>query len=135
MLLEQGLDVLHNVELLVAGGSPEIIALNHIFLGAHGGLHQTTLGTLIAHQRHKNLCFLWIKLREVLPHGTRQIAEAIVEATSKGTFSLVGGGDSAAAVSQFKLGNGVSYVSTGGGALLEYFEGKELPGVKMITES
>ena len=72
---------------------------------------------------------------QAFENGTRQIAEAIVEATSKGTFSLVGGGDSAAAVSQFKLGNGVSYVSTGGGALLEYFEGKELPGVKMITES
>jgi phosphoglycerate kinase len=67
--------------------------------------------------------------------GTRSIAEAIVEATKNGAFSLIGGGDSAAAVSKFGFYDGVSYVSTGGGALLEYMEGKELPGVKAINES
>ncbi len=65
--------------------------------------------------------------------GTRSVAEAVVEATKKGAFSLIGGGDSAAAVSKFGFTNNVSYVSTGGGALLEYMEGKELPGVKAIN--
>jgi phosphoglycerate kinase len=65
-------------------------------------------------------------------NGTRQVADAIVEATSKGSFSLVGGGDSVAAVNQFGIAEKVSYVSTGGGALLEYMEGIELPGVAAI---
>jgi phosphoglycerate kinase len=65
-------------------------------------------------------------------NGTRQVADAIVEATAKGAFSLVGGGDSVAAVNQFGIAEKVSYVSTGGGALLEYMEGIELPGVAAI---
>jgi phosphoglycerate kinase len=65
--------------------------------------------------------------------GTKAIAEAVVEATKNGAFSLIGGGDSAAAVAKFELEDDVSYVSTGGGALLEYMEGKELPGVEAIN--
>lgn len=67
-------------------------------------------------------------------HGTEQIAKIVADATSKGAYSLIGGGDSVAAINQFGLANKVSYVSTGGGALLEYMEGTELPGVKAILD-
>lgn len=69
---------------------------------------------------------------EKFEKGTKAVAEAVVRATSKGAFSLIGGGDSAAAVAKFGFEEKVSYVSTGGGALLEYFEGKVLPGVKAL---
>lgn len=68
-------------------------------------------------------------------HGTKCVAQAVAEATQKGAFSLVGGGDSVSAVNQFGYADKVSYVSTGGGAMLEYFEGKELPGIAAIKNS
>lgn len=67
-------------------------------------------------------------------NGTKSIAHAVAEATKNGAFSLIGGGDSAAAVQQFELSEQVSYVSTGGGALLEYFEGKTLPGMQALAD-
>lgn len=66
--------------------------------------------------------------------GTKTVGEAIVEATTNGAFSLIGGGDSVAALAKFDLTEQVSYVSTGGGALLEYMEGKTLPGIAAIKE-
>jgi phosphoglycerate kinase len=71
---------------------------------------------------------------EKFQHGTKAVAVAIAAATKNGAFSLVGGGDSVAAVNQFGFHDQVSYVSTGGGAMLEYFEGKSLPGIDAINQ-
>lgn len=69
---------------------------------------------------------------EKFQNGTKTIAESVVAATANGAFSLVGGGDSVSAVNKFGFADKVSYVSTGGGAMLEYFEGKVLPGIAAI---
>ena len=71
---------------------------------------------------------------ENFQQGTLDVANAIVRATEKGAFSLIGGGDSVAAINKFNLADKVSYVSTGGGAMLEYLEGIELPGIKAINQ-
>ena len=86
---------------------------------------------------HSSRTILWngpmgVFEMEKFQHGTRCVAQAVAEATDRGAFSLVGGGDSVSAVNQFGYANRVSYVSTGGGALLEYFEGKELPGIAAV---
>jgi phosphoglycerate kinase len=72
---------------------------------------------------------------DLFKQGTLKVAEAVANATSNGAFSLIGGGDSAAAVYKFGFSDRVSYVSTGGGALLEFFEGKVLPGIAAIEQS
>jgi phosphoglycerate kinase len=69
---------------------------------------------------------------ESFQKGTKEIALAVAKSTQNGAFSLVGGGDSVAAVNKFNIANQVSHVSTGGGAMLEYLEGKELPGIAAI---
>lgn len=86
---------------------------------------------------HKSKTLLWngpmgVFEMEKFQAGTKAVADAVAESTGNGAFSLVGGGDSVAAVNQFGYTEKVSYVSTGGGAMLEYFEGKELPGIAAI---
>lgn len=86
---------------------------------------------------HRSKTILWngpmgVFEMEKFQHGTKAVAEAVAAATQDGAFSLVGGGDSVAAVNQFGYDDKVSYVSTGGGAMLEYFEGKDLPGIAAI---
>ena len=71
---------------------------------------------------------------ESFSRGTKAVAEAIVDATASGAFSLIGGGDSVAAINKYEMTDKVSYVSTGGGAMLEYLEGKNLPGIAAIME-
>ena len=66
--------------------------------------------------------------------GSKEVAQAIAEATKNGAYSLIGGGDSVACINKFGLADQVSYISTGGGALLEYMEGIELPGVAAIRK-
>lgn len=88
---------------------------------------------------HRSKTILWngpmgVFEMEKFQHGTKAIAVAVAEATQKGAFSLVGGGDSVAAVNQFGFADKVSYVSTGGGAMLEYFEGKTLPGIAAVQQ-
>ena len=67
--------------------------------------------------------------------GTMAVADAVVKATENGGFSLIGGGDSASAINNLGYGDKVSYVSTGGGALLEHMEGKTLPGVAALSQN
>ena len=86
---------------------------------------------------HNSKTILWngpmgVFEMEKFQHGTKTVAQAIAEATEKGAFSLVGGGDSVSAINKFGYADKVSYVSTGGGAMLEYFEGKELPGIAAL---
>jgi phosphoglycerate kinase len=87
---------------------------------------------------HNSKTILWngpmgVFEMDCFEHGTKCVAKAVAEATEKGAYSLVGGGDSVSAVNQFGYADKVSYVSTGGGAMLEYFEGKELPGIAAIN--
>lgn len=112
---------------------------NHVpegWMGLDIGPHAIEQFTNIIHQ---SKTILWngpmgVFEMEKFQHGTKAIAAAVAEATENGAFSLVGGGDSVAAVNQFGCADKVSYVSTGGGALLEYFEGKTLPGIAAVQQ-
>ena len=103
------------------------------------------MGLDIGEESRKNFADVILKCKTILwngpagvfemepfSHGTIALGDAVAEATSKGAFSLVGGGDSVSAVKQFGFEHKVSYVSTGGGAMLEMLEGKTLPGIKAI---
>jgi phosphoglycerate kinase len=110
---------------------------NHIpegWMGLDIGVNACNQFTNVIHQ---SKVILWngpmgVFEMEKFQSGTKAVAKAVVDATQKGAFSLVGGGDSVAAVNQFGFADKVSYVSTGGGAMLEYFEGKVLPGIAAI---
>ena len=69
---------------------------------------------------------------DLFSKGTKQIALSVSKATSNGAYSLVGGGDSVSAIKKFNLENNVSYISTGGGAMIEYLEGKKLPAIEAM---
>lgn len=103
------------------------------------------MGLDIGPEASKDFCEVILKSKTILwngpmgvfemssfEQGTKSIAEAVATATSNGAYSLIGGGDSAAAEKKFGVEKAISHVSTGGGALLEYFEGKELPGIRAI---
>ncbi|PHR33605.1 MAG: phosphoglycerate kinase [Fluviicola sp.] len=98
-------------------GSDTIVACNEVILNSKVILWNGPMGVFEMESFQK---------------GTVSIANAIADATALGAFSLIGGGDSVAAINKFNLADKVSYVSTGGGAMLEYLEGKELPGIKAI---
>ncbi|PTB97594.1 phosphoglycerate kinase [Marivirga lumbricoides] len=116
------------------------IAQNHSIESGWMGLDIGPEATEIFSQTvEKSKTILWngpmgVFEMEKFAKGTKAIAEAVVKATEKGAFSLIGGGDSAAAVNSLGYGDKVSYVSTGGGALLEYMEGKTLPGVAALED-
>ena len=88
---------------------------------------------------HRSKTILWngpmgVFEMDKFQHGTKAIAKQWLKRPKKGAFSLVGGGDTVAAVNQFGFADKVSYVSTGGGAMLEYFEGKTFPGIAAVLE-
>jgi len=120
-----------------ADANTQVVDNNHIPQGWMGlDIAEKSIATF-SDVIHHSETILWngpmgVFEMEKFQEGTKAIALSIAEATNKGAFSLIGGGDSVAAINRFHLADQVSYVSTGGGALLEYFEGKELPGIAAI---
>ena len=120
-----------------ADANTQVVDNNHIPQGWMGlDIAEKSIATF-SDVIHHSKTILWngpmgVFEMEKFQEGTKAIALSIAEATNKGAFSLIGGGDSVAAINRFHLADQVSYVSTGGGALLEYFEGKELPGIAAI---
>jgi phosphoglycerate kinase len=120
-----------------AAANTQLCASDHIPAGWMGLDIGTEAITAFSEVIRQSKTILWngpmgVFEMAAFQQGTVAIARAVAEATSRGAFSLVGGGDSVAAVNQFGLAQQVSYVSTGGGAMLEYFEGKTLPGIQAI---
>ncbi len=117
----------------------KICAIDNIPEGWMGLDSAESLISLWEKVLHQSRTILWngpvgVFEMEKFAAGTKRIAAILADVTSKGTFTLVGGGDSVAAVTQMGFSDKVSYVSTGGGAMLEYLEGIELPGIKAIRE-
>lgn len=143
---EQGINLLLPVDSVIADqfapdAQTKVVDNDHI--PASGGWMALDIGEksaeIFAKTIQNSKTILWngpmgVFEMEAFQEGTRQVAEAVAAATAAGAFSLVGGGDSVAAVNQFGLAGQVSFVSTGGGAMLEYFEGKELPGIAAIEK-
>lgn len=120
-----------------ADANTQVVDNNHIPQGWMGLDIAEKSIAIFSDVIHHSKTILWngpmgVFEMEKFQEGTKAIALSIAEATNKGAFSLIGGGDSVAAINRFHLADQVSYVSTGGGALLEYFEGKELPGIAAI---
>ncbi|WP_375580852.1 phosphoglycerate kinase [Marivirga tractuosa] len=139
---EQGVELKLPIDSIVADNfandANTKIAQNHAIEDGWMGLDIGPEATAIFQKTvEESKTILWNGLMGVFEmenfaKGTKSIAESVVKATENGAFSLIGGGDSAAAVNSLGYGDKVSYVSTGGGALLEYMEGKELPGVAAL---
>jgi phosphoglycerate kinase len=139
---EQGVELKLPIDSVVADNfandANTKIALNHTIEDGWMGLDIGPEATAIFQKTvEESKTILWngpmgVFEMENFAKGTKSIAESVVKATENGAFSLIGGGDSAAAVNSLGYGDKVSYVSTGGGALLEYMEGKELPGVAAL---
>lgn len=139
---EQGVEIKLPIDSIVADNfandANTKIAQNHAIEDGWMGLDIGPEATAIFQKTvEESKTILWngpmgVFEMENFAKGTKAIAESVVKATENGAFSLIGGGDSAAAVNSLGYGDKVSYVSTGGGALLEYMEGKELPGVAAL---
>lgn len=121
-----------------ANANTQIVASNAIPNGWMGLDIGPKAAEQYAEEIKKGKCVLWngpagVFEMEAFENGTKALANAVVEATKNGAFTLVGGGDSVAAINKYGLAKEVSHVSTGGGAMLEFLEGKELPGIKAIN--
>ncbi len=139
---EKGVKLLIPVDSVIADkfsadANTQVVENNHIPVGWMGLDIADKSIAIFSDVIKKSRTILWngpmgVFEMEKFQQGTKAIALSIADATASGAFSLIGGGDSVAAINKFHLAEQVSYVSTGGGALLEYFEGKELPGISAI---
>ena len=139
---EKGVNLLIPIDTIVADefsneANTKVVAIGEIEPGWMGLDIAESSETLFKKAIMESKLILWngpmgVFELDKFQHGTKEIALAVAEATQNGAFSLVGGGDSVAAVNKFHLADKVSHVSTGGGAMLEYLEGKILPGIAAI---
>ncbi len=140
---QQGVEILLPEDVVAAEAPTEEAAHETVTIGDIGDRMGVDIGPLSAERFAAEIqsakTVLWngpmgIFEIDAYADGTKAVAEAVAEATRNGTYSVVGGGDSAAALDALGLGDQVSHLSTGGGASLEFLEGKELPGIKALTE-